>query len=63
MCTQGPGRASGQLGKEQALPSAEHLFSLNEVGLGHYNSTSHKLACQVSAELPEDAQGEDSGST
>ncbi len=45
-----PVGASGQLGKEQALPCAENLFSRCEVRLGEYDScmgfVCHALACQ-----------------
>lgn len=56
-----PIRASYQLRKEQALTSAEHLFSweLDSVTDG----TSHKQACPVDTELPEVIQGKNSGHT
>ncbi len=48
-----PVEASGQLGKEQALPCAENLFSRCRVRLGGYDGTLHGWACPSSAELPE----------
>ncbi len=45
--------ASGQLGKEQALPCAENLFSRCGVRLGEYDDTPHGRARSSSAELPE----------
>ncbi len=43
----------GQLGKEQALPCAENLFSRCGVRLGEYDGTPHRETCPSSAELPE----------
>ncbi len=48
-----PVGASGQLGKEQALPCAENLVSQCGVRLGEYDGTPHGRACLSSAELPE----------
>ncbi len=48
-----PVGASGQLGKEQALPCAENLFSRCGVRLGEYDGTPHGGTCPSSAELPE----------
>ncbi len=48
-----PVGASGQLGKEQALPCAENLFSQCGVRLGEYDGTPHGRTCPSSAELPE----------
>ncbi len=48
-----PVGASGQLGKEQALPCAENLFSQCGVKLGEYDGTPHGGTCPSSAELPE----------
>ncbi len=48
-----PVGASGQLGKEQALPCAENLFSWCGVRLGEYDGTPHGGTCPSSAELPE----------
>ncbi len=42
-----------QLGKEQALPYADNLFSRCGVRLVEYDGTSHGRACPSSAELPE----------
>ncbi len=68
--SQGPGAlapqpvgASGQLGKEQALPCAENLFSRCGVKLGEYDGTSHERVRPISAGLPEFLQRQDSGST
>ncbi len=68
--SQGPGAsapqpvgASGQLGKEQALPCAENLFSWCGVRLGEYDGTPHRRARPISAELPEFLQRQDCGST
>ncbi len=41
--------ASGQLGKEQALPCAENLFSRCGVRLGEYDGTPHGGTCPSSA--------------
>ncbi len=67
--SQGPGAsapqpvgASGQLGKEQALPCAENLFSWCGVRLGEYDGAPHGRARPVSAELPEFLQRQDCGS-
>ncbi len=48
-----PVGASGQLGKEQALPCAENLFSRCGVRLGEYDGTLHGGTRPSSAELPE----------
>ncbi len=48
-----PVGASGQLGKEQALPRAENLFSRCGVRLGEYDGTPQGGTCPSSAELPE----------
>ncbi len=48
-----PVGASGQLGKEQALPCAENIFSWCGVRLGEYDGTPHGGTCPSSAELPE----------
>ncbi len=68
--SQGPGAsapqpvgASGQLGKEQALPCAENLFSWSGVRLGEYDGTPHVRMHPISAELPEFLQRQDCGST
>ncbi len=68
--SQGPGApapqpvgALGQLGKEQALPRPENLFSQYGVRLGEYDSASHQRVCLVHAELPEFLQRQDSGTT
>ncbi len=58
-----PVGASGQLGKEQALPCAENLFSWCGVRLGEYDGAPHRRACPISAELPEFLQRQDCGST
>ncbi|KAL0161229.1 hypothetical protein M9458_044954, partial [Cirrhinus mrigala] len=42
---------SGQLRKEQTLPSAEYLFSRCGTGLGQYVCTTLPRACTVSAEV------------
>ncbi len=55
--------ASGQLGKEQALPCAENLFSRCGVRLGEYDGTPHGRACPSSAELPEFLQRQECGTT
>ncbi len=55
--------ASGQLGKEQALPCAENLFSLCGVRLGEYDGTPHGGTCPSSAELPEFLQRQECGTT
>ncbi len=44
-----PVGASGQLGKEQALPCAENLFSRCGVRLGEYDGTPHGGTCPSSA--------------
>ncbi len=54
---------SGQLGKEQALPCAENLFSLCGVRLGEYDGTPHGGTCPSSAELPEFLQRQECGTT
>lgn len=58
--TQGPGAQkpqptgdSGQMGKEQALPGAEHLFSRDIIGLSHNDGTPYDRACLVCADLGE----------
>ncbi len=58
--SQGPGAsapqpvgASGQLGKEQALPCAENLFSCCGVRFGEYDGAPHGRACPISSELPQ----------
>ncbi len=68
--SQGPGAsapqpvgASGQLGKEQALPCAENLFSRCGVRLGEYDGPPHGRARPVSAELPEFLRRQDCGPT
>ncbi len=47
--------ASGQLGKEQALPCAENLFSRCGVRLGEYDGTPHGGTCPSSAWVPSEA--------
>ncbi len=54
-----PVGASGQLGKEQALPCAENLLSI----LGEYDGTHHGGTCPSSAELPEFLQRQECGTT
>ncbi len=70
MRSQGPGAsapqpvgASGQLGKEQALPCAENLFSRCGVRLGEYDGPPHGRARPVGAELPEFLRRQDCGPT
>ncbi len=70
MRSQGPGAsapqpvgASGQLGKVQALPCAENLFSQCGVRLGEYDGPPHGRARPVSAELPEFLRRQDCGPT
>ncbi len=58
-----PVGASGQLGKEQALPCAENLFSLCGVRLAEYDGTPHGGTCPSSAELPEFLQRQECGTT
>ncbi len=58
-----PVGASGQLGKEQALPCAENLFSRCEVRLGEYDGTPHRGPCPSSDELPEFLQRQECGTT
>ncbi len=58
-----PVGASGQLGKEQALPCAENLFSRCGVRLGEYDGTPHGGTCPSSAELPEFFQRQECGTT
>ncbi len=58
-----PVGASGQLGKEQALPCAENLFSRCGVRLGEYDGTPHGGTCLSSAELPEFLQRQECGTT
>ncbi len=58
-----PVGASGQLGKEQALPCAENLFSRCGVRLGEYDGTPHRGTCPSSAELPEFLQRQECGTT
>ncbi len=57
-----PVGASGQLGKQQALPCAENLFSLCGVRFCEYDGTPHRRACRISAELPEFLQMQECGS-
>ncbi len=56
-----PVGASGQLGKEQALPCAENLFSQCGVRLSEYDGMPHGRACPSSAELPEFLQRQECG--
>ncbi len=58
-----PVGASGQLGKEQALPCAENLFSRCGVRLGEYDGTPHGGTCPSSAELSEFLQRQECGTT
>ncbi len=58
-----PVGASGQLGKEQALPCAENLFSRCGVRLGEYDGTPHGRTCPNSAELPGFFQRQECGNT
>ncbi len=58
-----PVGASGQLGKEQALPCAENLFSRCGVRLGEYDGTPHGGTCPSGAELPEFLQRQECGTT
>ncbi len=58
-----PVGALGQLGKEQALPCAENLFSRCGVRLGEYDGTPHGGTCPSSAELPEFLQRQECGIT
>ncbi len=58
-----PVGASGQLGKEQALPCAENLFSRCGVRLGEYDGTPHGGTSPSSAELPEFLQRQECGTT
>ncbi len=58
-----PVGASGQLGKEQALPCAENLFSRCGVRLVEYDGTSHGGTCPSNAELPEFLQRQEFGIT
>ncbi len=58
-----PVGASGQLGKEQALPCAENLFSRCGVRLGEYDGTPHGGTCPSSAELPEFLQRQECSTT
>ncbi len=58
-----PVGSSGQLGKEQALPCAENLFSQCGVRLGEYDGTPHGGMCPSSAELPEFLQRQECGTT
>ncbi len=51
-----------QLGKEQALPCAENLFSWCGVRLGEYYGAPHGRARPISAELTEFLQRQDCGS-
>ncbi len=55
--------ASSQLGKEQALPCAENLFSRCGVRLCEYDGTPHGRACPSSAELPKFLQRQECGTT
>ncbi len=70
MRSQGPGASAPQpvgalcqLGKEQALPCAENLFSWCGVRLGEYDGAPHRRARPISAELPEFLQRQDCGSS
>ncbi len=54
---------SGRLGKKQALPCAENLFSRCGVRLGEYDGMPHGRACPSSAELPEFLQRQECGTT
>ncbi len=58
-----PVGASGQLGKEQALPCAENLFSRCGVRLGEYDGMPYGGTCPSSAELPEFLQRQECGTT
>ncbi len=58
-----PVGASGQLGKEQAPPCANNLFSRCVVRLGEYDGTPHGGTCPSSAELPEFLQRQECGTT
>ncbi len=58
-----PVGASGQLGKEQALPCAENLLSRCGVRLGEYDGTPHGGTCPSSAEMPEFLQRQECGTT
>ncbi len=58
-----PFGASGQLGKVQALPCAENLFSRCGVRLCEYDGTPHGGTCPSSAELPEFLQRQECGTT
>ncbi len=58
-----PVGASGQLGKEQALPCAENLFSRCGVRLSKYDGMPHRGKCPSSAELPEFLQRQECGTT
>ncbi len=58
-----PVGVSGQLGKEQALPCAENLFSRCGVRLDEYDGMPHGRACPSSAELPKFLQRQECGTT
>ncbi len=58
-----PVGASGQLGKKQALPCAENLYSRCGVRLGEYDGMPHGGTCPSSAELPEFLQRQECGTT
>ncbi len=58
-----PVGASGQLGKEQALPCVDNLFSRCGVRLGEYDGTPHGGTCPSGAELPEFLQRQECGTT
>ncbi len=58
-----PVGASGQPGKEQALPCADNLFSRCGVRLGEYDGTPHGGMCPSSSELPEFLQRQECGTT
>ncbi len=58
-----PVGASGQQGKEQALPCAENLFTRCGVRLCEYDGTPHGRACPSRAELPEFLQRQECGIT
>ncbi len=58
-----PVGASGQLGKQQALPCAENLFSRCGVRLCEYDGVPHGRARPINAELPKFLQRQDGGYT
>ncbi|KAL0152709.1 hypothetical protein M9458_052432 [Cirrhinus mrigala] len=53
--------ASGQLGEEQALPRAEHLFSRDGAGFSQHDGTPQGRARAVSAQLSEPIQTQHGG--